>query len=31
MIPRELVMRVGPTPEPTQAPPEVGLEEVTKG
>ena len=31
MIPRELVMRVGPTPEPTQAPPAVGLEEVTKG
>src|SRR5699024_12391199 len=31
IMPSEWVMRVGPMPEPTDAPPAVGLEEVTNG
>ncbi len=29
--PTTLVMRVGPMPQPVQAPPAIGLEDVTKG
>ena len=31
MMPIARVMRVGPMPEPTDAPPAVGLEDVTNG
>ncbi len=31
MMPMEREIRVGPMPEPTEAPPAVGFEDVTKG